>query len=148
MSSCALTGHRRLGADFSKRELEAVFRSLLEGGTDTFFCGMAWGFDLEACRILLELKREYPLRIVACIPYAGQSETFADRHRKDYVQLLSLCDEKIVLHEEYTNYCMFERDRYMVDRADVVVAYLRNEHSGTAYTVNYAKKRKKALIFV
>ena len=36
---------------------------------------------------------------------------------------------------------MFARNRYMVDRADRVLAYLTAPQGGTYYTVRYAEKK-------
>ena len=43
---------------------------------------------------------------------------------------------------------MFERNRRMVDNCDVLLAYLENERGGTFYTVNYAKKKGKRIVFL
>lgn len=60
------------------------------------------------------------------------------------------CDERVVLHERYETGCMFERNRYMVDRCDMVLAYLRGacEKGGTYYTVRYAQKTGKPVLYV
>ncbi len=144
---CALTGHRALRAGFDEIKLESALRALIGEGADTFFCGMAMGFDLVCCKILASLKREFPIKIVACIPCADQSGRFPAQAKKMYGELLEECDEKVVLHETYCDGCMFERNRYMVDRCDVLLAYLLSEKGGTAYTVRYAQKRGKKVVF-
>lgn len=148
MSACALTGHRVLGKGFSRERLEQCLRSLIAEGADTFYCGMALGFDLYCCELLLRLREEFPVRIVACVPCADQAARYSPRAKEKYEALLSACDEKIVLHEKYENGCMFERNRCMVDRCDVLLAYLETERGGTFYTVNYAKKRGKRIVFL
>ncbi len=148
MNACAVTGHRVLGKNFSAAKLEKALRSLAAEGIDTFYCGMALGFDALCCETLARLKGEFPIKIVACIPCADQSARYTAREKRRYEQLLSVCDEKIVLHERYEQGCMFERNRYMVDRCNVLLAYLENDRGGTFYTVNYAKKREKRIIFL
>lgn len=148
MNACAVTGHRVLGKNFSAAKLESALRSLAAEGIDTFYCGMALGFDALCCETLARLKGEFPIKIVACIPCADQSARYTAREKRRYEQLLSACDEKIVLHERYEQGCMFERNRYMVDRCSVLLAYLENDRGGTFYTVNYAKKREKRIIFL
>lgn len=145
--TCALTGHRALGADFSAERLREQLLRLIGKGTDTFLCGMARGFDFAAAEVLLALKREYPLRLVACVPCADQAKGFSAENKKKYENLLNACDETVILHESYLNGCMFERNRYMVDRADFVFAYLARKKGGTAYTVNYAKRKGKPVLF-
>ena len=145
---CALTGHRVLEKEFSRALLEEKLRSFAARGYDTFYCGMALGFDLYCCELLLRLREEFPVRIVACVPCADQAARYSPRAKEKYEALLSACDEKIVLHEKYENGCMFERNRCMVDRCDVLLAYLETERGGTFYTVSYAKKRGKRIVFL
>ena len=45
-----------------------------------------------------------------------------------------------ILQEKYEAGCLLARNRYMADRADVLLAYCERESGGTAYTVRYAQK--------
>ncbi len=145
---CALTGHRVLERNFSCAALEEKCRELIAQGADTFYCGMALGFDLVCCGVLASLKREFSIKIVACIPCADQSSCYPYEMRRLYEDLLRECDETIVLHERYEAGCMFERNRYMVDCCDVLLAYLYAERGGTWYTVKYALKKGKKIIYI
>ena len=51
-----------------------------------------------------------------------------------------MADEKIVLSETYYKGCMLVRDKYMAERADIMIAYCKKEKGGTAFTVNCFKK--------
>ncbi len=146
--SCCFTGHRKLSDDFDEKKLRKSIRELIKSGYTTFYCGMAYGFDLLCGLILAQYKKKYNLKIVACIPCADQSKYFSDDDKKIYEKVRRVCDEEVVLYEKYRNGCMHERDRYMVDRSDTVIAYLNDEKSGTAYTVNYAYKKEKKIIYV
>ena len=42
---------------------------------------------------------------------------------------------------------MFERNRRMVDECDVLFAYLRSNRGGTRYTVSYALKKGKKVVY-
>ena len=148
MKSCALSGHRVLRADFSVQKLRDALLSLLEQGVTDFYCGMALGFDLAACEELMRLRAQYPLRIVACIPCAGQEERYPPARRRQYARLCAACDECVVLFSSYEQGCMFARNRYMVDRADVLLAYLNAPRGGTFYTVRYAQKKGVPVLFV
>ena len=46
-----------------------------------------------------------------------------------------------MLAEHYFRGCMQQRDKYMADRADVLIAYCKKDVGGTAYTVHYFKKK-------
>ena len=147
MKTCAFSGHRNLfDYDFDELLLERVVLNLVKNGCRRFLCGMAVGFDLKAAQAVLSLKDEYAVELVACLPCANQSERFSSKNKAVYNEILARCDEVIVLQEEYTDGCMFRRDRYLVDNSDVLVCFLRKRSGGTYYTVKYAQKQDKKII--
>ena len=61
-----------------------------------------------------------------------------------YEKILKRADCSVVLSEHYTQSCMFERNRYMVDNSDYVLAVWNGEKKGgTWYTIDYARKKNK-----
>lgn len=147
---CALTGHRTLGKDFSVEKLKTVLSDLVEKENITsFYCGMAMGFDLTACEILLKMKESNPsLKVVACIPCPEQAKYYPPHIGEKYRQLVALCDERVVLSPQYTVACMHIRNHYMVNHARFLVAYCTRDKGGTAYTVRYAIKNGVPIIYV
>lgn len=142
MKTCAITGHRVFGAKFSNAALYAQLQALIEQGYTTFYCGMAIGFDLQCAEFLLLLRDEFPqVRLIACIPCEDQSDKFSKTDQLRYRKVRRECDEEVVLHPHYVTGCMLERNRYMVDRADILFAYLERMRGGTYYTVHYAQER-------
>ena len=142
--TCAFTGHRHLGEDCTKRKVKTQIKKLIESGVHTFYNGMAMGFDLLAAELVLELKKKYPqVKLVACVPCYGQEKSFSDADKKRYVHILKKADECVVLSPHYFNGCMQQRNRYMVERADVLIAYCHKEEGGAAYTVKLFEKHKQ-----
>jgi uncharacterized phage-like protein YoqJ len=142
-TACAFTGHRKLEKDFSPRKLKKTIKALVEEGVNTFYAGMAMGFDLAAAEAVLSIKKKNPsVKLVACIPCYNQEKSFPSEEQKRYVKILQKADEQVVLADRYFPGCMQLRNRYMADRADVLVAYCHAETGGTAYTVKYFKKQK------
>ena len=147
MKICAFTGHRNLaGYNFDEHLLERVVLHLVKNGVTRFLCGMAVGFDMKAAQAVLELKKNYSVELVACLPCANQAERFSARDKQLYNDILKQCDEVVVLESEYTSGCMFKRDRYLVDNSDTLVCFLRKRSGGTYYTVRYAQKANKKII--
>ncbi len=136
---CALSGHRELENNFDQNALFYCLEDLVKEGYTYFCCGMALGFDLLALECLVELKKRYHVRIEACIPFKGQKEKFSLSERRKYEELLEKCDVKTELCEHYYNGCMLARNRYMVDKCDILFAYCKKNTGGTYYTVNYAR---------
>ena len=139
--TCAFTGHRILREDFDKKLLASVIREVIDLGYDTFLCGMAIGFDSECFRCLEEIRKEKNIRIVACIPCLSQSYKYNYKQKAEYDRMLKNADEKIVVTEEYTPYCMQKRNAFMVDNSSLIISYLRTEKGGTFNTVKYAKSK-------
>ena len=107
---------------------------------------MALGFDTVAAESIINLKKNFDIKLTACLPCSDQSSRFSEFNRQKYNSILSRCDKVITLNESYRAGCMHERDRYMVDNSDVLVCFLRRNKGGTFYTVNYAKKTGKPVI--
>lgn len=144
--SCGFAGHRILGKDFDYNTLDRVILNLVRGGCENFYCGMAMGFDLAAAETVIGLKKDYKIKLIACIPCADQDATYTKSYKERYLRVLDNCDEKVVLSEGYYDGCMFVRDRFIVDNCDVLVCYRRRKKSGTSYTANYAESKGLKLI--
>ena len=136
----AITGHRVLYDDFNKQELKKLLTKFVDKGFNTFLVGMALGFDTVCFQTLEEIKKQSEVKIIACIPCLGQDYKFTVKQKQEYDRMLSVADEKIVLSEEYTSTCMQKRNKFMVDNASGVLAYLKRDFGGTANTVKYAEK--------
>ncbi len=145
---CALTGHRDLPENFDVNKLYDALETAINEGYDTFYCGMARGFDLLSLDCLVALSRRYKIKLVACIPYEGHENSLSFETQKKYRSLLEWCDEKVVLYPAYCYGCYHARDRYMVDRADLVIAYCTRGSGGTAYTLRYAEKTGKEIRYI
>ena len=146
--ACAVTGHRIVENDLDREYLTNIFTQLLEKGFDTFLIGMALGFDSECFNILQQLKSKSQLKIIACIPCENQDYKYTFWQKEQYRKMLEKADEKVYISKEYNMYCMQKRNRFMVDNASVLIAYLRREKTGTSYTVNYALRQNVSVINV
>ena len=147
-NSCAFSGHRILGKDFNYQELKKVIESVIDRGYTTFLVGMAVGFDTECFNILNKLKKDKNIKIIACIPCKNQDKNFKKEQKEIYKENLSKADEIICLNEEYIDGCMHQRNRFMVDNSTLLITYLRYKKGGTLYTVNYAKKKEREIIYI
>ena len=144
---CAFSGHRNLKAlDFDNALLDRVVLNLIKTGTTEFLCGMAYGFDLAAAQTVLMYKKDYDIKLTACLPCADQTDNFSENNKLKHSIILDCCDEVITLAPAYFKGCMHGRDRYMVENCDVLVCFLRRRSGGTFYTVNYARKLGKKII--
>ncbi len=145
--TCSFTGHRILKKDINIETIDNIVDMLISQGYDTFLVGMALGFDLLCFERLL-LKKDKNIKIIACMPCKGQEERYSLKEKQRYLNLLQNADEKVYMFEEYENGCMFVRNRFMVDNSSVIIAYYYKKSGGTYYTVNYAEKLRKKIIYI
>jgi len=112
-------------------------------GHSRFLCGMAIGFDSLAAEVVLSLKVELPnIRLVAVVPFSGQSCRWSSIERKRYHQLLSQADEVVVLSVNYYPGCLLRRNDYLLEHSHQVIAYFDGQpKGGTYYTCKKAKQK-------
>ena len=84
-------------------------------GFTNFFCGMALGFDMLAAEEVISLKAELPkLKLIAVIPFEGQSERWSTREQDRYKSILAKADDSILLCRYYFKGCLLRRNDYML----------------------------------
>ena len=144
----AVTGHRKLPKSFDKQLLKQELSAFVRDGYDTFYVGMALGFDTACFGVLLSLKKEGAgIKLIACVPCADQDRNFTEKQKAEYRKMLSESDEVHVLGEVYGATAMMRRNRFMVDHADTVYAFLEKQRGGAYNTVRYARDKGKPVAF-
>ena len=178
MTVIAFTGHRPVRLAFGSDELhpdclrvkarleELVRGAVQAGGRFCFITGMAMGTDIWAAEIALRVRASAAgdISLVCAVPYEGHIKEMAGAGwRLRYEAALAAAAEVRVLAPGFTDSCMEERDRWMVDQADRIIAVLNEARamarimetaklppefaipadSGTAMTVRYALSRGK-----
>ena len=161
MKVCAFTGHRPKSFPWKYNEdapdcvllkevLAAQISALAERGVTDWLSGMAQGVDLWCAQIVLDLKKENPAMKLHCIlPCEGQEVKWPMAEQERYSSFMRRADEVVYVNRAYHPDCMLERNRYMVDRASVLLAVYNGAYrSGTGMTVRYAQKLGREIIII
>ena len=147
--ACAMTGHRNithaLERGLEKRLLD-VIEELAAQGTEVFYTGGAQGFDTLAALCVLRLRDKLGIRLCVCVPFEKQDRRFDGIGKDLYRRILSDADEVVYVSDGYGKNVYHKRNRYMVDRSEVCVAFLESDSGGTFYTVEYARRKGKKII--
>ncbi len=139
----SFTGHRGYDSERFGESLRRALIDLCEGqGCVSCYSGMAVGFDMAAAEAVVALRSEgYDVRLCCVIPFEGQSSVFSAEDKERYRGLISAADSCVTLAEGYRPDVYHRRNDYLVEQADVVVAFYDGESSGgTAYTVRRARR--------
>ena len=140
---CCFCGHREiLDADVEKRVHTAITELIHEGFTE-FYSGGMGEFDKLCERAVRALKRDHDkIRLNLVLPYMSA------RINNDRERYTVLYDEIIVpdLGSIHYKRAITARNRWMIDRADAVLAYVCRDYGGAYMMFDYANKLCKKII--
>lgn len=143
-TAVCFTGHRHIEGseleEISARLYSAVCNLILRG-YNTFICGGAIGFDTLAADCIISFKKRFPhIKLVLALPCRDQTVKWNNLSDiAKYKSILGAADSVYYASPLYTDGCMLERNRLMVDSSSVCIAYMKHKRGGTAYTYKYAK---------
>ena len=147
IETVCFTGHREMPARSTimvPTRLKALLRQLIARGATHFRAGGAMGFDTLAALCVLELQEEFPhIKLDLMLPCHDQTKYWNADSIKVYDYIMSKASSAIFVSDKFTNYCMMQRNRRLVDGSQVCIAYLTkslDSKGGTPYTFAYAIK--------
>jgi uncharacterized phage-like protein YoqJ len=168
MITIAFTGHRPnklWGYNEDRPEYDRLFEILIntiekiiqEHPEEKDFIlvnGMAIGVDQLACAASYVVREKLKkvgknIMIEAAIPCLHQEAKWPARTQGEYHALLRQVDKITYVHKgEYNYFCMNDRNKYMVDKADYVIAVWNGSAGGTGNCVKYAQSKNKNIIMI
>ena len=151
--TCCFTGHRpqffpwggNTGDPAAVKILHALESEILQAiadGYTTFLYGGALGVDTWAAEIVLRLREELPLTLIAALPFPGYN---ADVTENSYRQTIAASDRILCVEPVRRMAALAVRDRYMVDHSSRLIAVYDERsqiHSGTWRALCYAQEKQ------
>ena len=134
----AFCGHAQISqSEKIEKWLYAVTQKLIEQGATTFYLGGYGAFDSLAASVLREQKKRYSqIELVLVLAYLNTGRDTSGYDSTVYPPLETVPRRFAISH----------RNRWMVESADVVVAYVLHDWGGAATTLRCAKQKKKQII--
>ncbi len=144
--TCCFTGHRNIRKADEKTirtKIREQVLPLLALGVTTYMVGGAIGFDMLAAEMLLDLREKEgkELKIISALPFLQWREKWPEEAIEREDRILKKSDEILISADAYNRKAYLDRDRMMVDRSAVCIAYCSRKTGGTAYTVRYALRQ-------
>lgn len=116
--------------------------SSIECGYVFFGTGGALGFDTLAAQTVLELKNKYAhIRLILVLPCLTQTKNWREPDIVEYERIKKKADKVVYISQDYTQDCMYRRNRHLIDNSSLCICYLKRQTGGTAYTVRYGKEQ-------
>ena len=134
----AFCGHNNIeNPDDVRRWLEHVVGDLMQRGATTFYLGGYGGFDRLAASILHKISAVNPsIESILVLPYLNQNVD-ADLYDGTIYPPLENVPKRLAI---------IKRNEWMVDHADVIVAYVLHEWGGASAVLRYARCKGKEVI--
>lgn len=131
-------GHSQISqSEEVEKWLYAITQNLIEQGATTFYLGGYGDFDSLAASVLRAQKKRYPqIELILVLAYLNTGRNTSGYDSTVYPPLETVPRRFAISH----------RNRWMVESADVVVAYVLHDWGGAATTLRYAKQKKKPII--
>ena len=132
-----------LFSDDVKQQLKNILVSKIrKNPTCKFYLGGYGDFDSLCLRTLRELKKEFQdIELIFITPYLDKNYSkleFAKYHYDDVIFP--------PLESVHRKFAILKRNEWMVEEADLVIAYVMYSWGGAAKTLEYANRKKKQII--
>ncbi len=140
MPTCTFFGHRDTG-----NEIEPILQStiidLIENkNVRNFYVGNHGGYDYLIKQLLIKLKASYPIHYTVVLAYLPNNKH--NPGDEDSSNFLLPNGIEFVPRKFAINY----RNKWMIDRSDYVITYVKYIVGGAAQFQEYAKKKNKIVI--
>lgn len=124
-----------------EKDLKEILEGYIKKGYKVFLTGMAIGVDTIFAETIIKLKKTYKsIKLVAVIPCLNQQEKWSESQKLRYKGILKKCNLKIIISKNYTQTCMNDRNKFMIEHSSLCVAVWNGTPSGTGNTILYAKE--------
>lgn len=139
MAVCAFFGHRSCPEAIKQHLREVLLDLITTKDVDMFYVGNQGQFDSMVRSLLIELTGEYPhvryAVVLAYMPREGDAqERWADTMLPEGLESV------------HPRYAIDRRNRWMLKRADIVVAYVTHSWGGAYRYVEKARQGGKTVI--
>jgi len=133
MAACTFFGHRELYTDVGDLLRHTILDLVENKGVDEFFVGNQGQFDAMVQKVLAELTSQHFFRYYIVLAYMPSTQ-----------------EEHTVLPDGIENvpkrFAIDWRNRWMLKRCEIVVAYVRHVGGGAAKFKKLAEKQHKTVI--
>lgn len=128
-----------LTSDEEKRLKDVILSVLKETPDAVFYLGGYGNFDNLCNRMLKEIQKEFPnLKRVFVTPYLDPDRSVLKNAEGNYDEILYPFWDKI-----FPRSAIEKRNRWMIDKSDIVIGYICRSYGGAAKTFDYALQKGK-----
>ena len=147
MTVCAFAGHREAySPDLDQRVTAAIEDVLKSDNSFVFYTGDMGEFDKKcssAVRAAKRRHRELDIKLVLVLPYMTNRLNTDKEFYETYYDDITVPIESQAVHYKAA---ITQRNHWMVEQSDYLIAYVRRDYGGAYTTLRYANRLKKSII--
>ena len=106
--------------------IEECYKYATQNEELTLVTGMALGVDTAFWEVADRLRKNNKnIRIEAAVPFVGQEKKWTEESQRQYKKMLSESNKVTIVSEGgFATWKMMARNRYMVNKSDIVIAVI------------------------
>ena len=133
-------GHSNFSFDNTVKEKlkELLLQEIRKNPACKFYLGGYGDFDSLCLNILKEIKADFPaIELLFITPYLNDNYSKLETAKLYYDGIIYPPLENVP-----RRFCISKRNEWMVNEADLVIAFVKYSWGGAAKTLKYAKRKK------
>lgn len=138
-------GTLNISPELSAKIRKTIENNIIDQEYVAFYCGGYGDFDNHCARLCREIKTNHPqCEVVFVTPYLTPSQQ---------TKMMYLLDNKLYdttvyppLENVIPRFAISKRNEWMIDKADLIIAFVNHEYGGAQKTLKYAQRKKKRII--
>ena len=133
-------GHSNFSFDNTVKEKlrELLLQEIRKNPACKFYLGGYGDFDSLCLNILKEIKADFPaIQLLFITPYLNDNYSKLETAKLYYDGIIYPPLENVP-----RRFCILKRNEWMVDEADLVIAFVKYSWGGAAKTLEYVKRKK------
>ena len=129
--------------DDIKEQLKNILvGEIIKNPTCKFYLGGYGDFDVLCLRTLKDLKANFPeIELIFITPYLDKNYSKLEFAKYHYDDVIFPPIESVP-----RKFAILKRNEWMVEQADLVIAYVKYSWGGAAKALEYSKRKKKRII--
>jgi len=140
--TCCFFGHRDANAEIYSALYSEIEKHITRYNVTTFYVGGYGGFDRMSAGALKTLKGKYPhieiILVLAYLPTKKKTEYESDIYGSTlYPEGLEAVPKR---------FAIARRNRWIAERSDYLIAYVRESCGGAYEALRYAKRKRKKVV--
>lgn len=147
MKTCTFAGHREVFASGVEADIGSAIETILANDSDfAFYTGGMGEFDSKCSAAVRKAKRTHPEKDIKLFLIEPYMKTEINESKDYYEAFFDDVLVPIELAEVHYKKAITQRNKWMIDRSDYLIAFVHRDFGGAYETMKYARRKGSIVI--